>query len=338
VKLEVHEVKGRSLIDRIGGNEIVSLLLLTVSLLVPLFVTNAAVISLFTQIMIALMGALSVYIMLRMDLMSFAVPAFMAIGGYSVAIVGVKYDVTDVFALAALSFVVPMVVALPIGALILRLRGVYFVLVTFVIAEIMPLLLFETPTLTGGSNGISGLPPVVFFAIPIEDNNKILLMTIVLAVVAVLGTIALTRRYRHQFDAIKENELLAQSLGLVIWRYKVIGLCVAAGLAGIGGFCLVEMLITAHPSSFQAISSVNYVAYTVVGGQDALLGAVVGSALLVWASNLFSLQGEYSQGLFGVLLMLAVLFAKGGLIGGLQGIFARGRRFALPGQSRGAEA
>ncbi|MFT4117667.1 branched-chain amino acid ABC transporter permease [Bradyrhizobium sp.] len=331
-------MKDKSLIDRIGGNEIVSLLLVAAALLVPVYATNAAVISLFTQILIALMGALSVYIMLRMDLMSFAVPAFMAIGGYAVAIVSARYDVTDVFALAAVSLLVPMLIALPIGALILRLRGVYFVLVTFVIAEIMPLLLFETPTLTGGSNGISGLPPVVFFGMPIEDNNKILLMTTVLAVVAVLGTIGLTRYYRHQFDAIKENELLAQSLGLTIWRYKVIGFCAAAGLAGLGGFCLVEMLITAHPSSFQAISSVNYVAYTVVGGQGALLGAVVGSALLVWASNLFSLQGEFSQGLFGILLMLAVLFAKGGLIGSLQGILARSRKFAPAARSQGAEA
>jgi branched-chain amino acid transport system permease protein len=231
-----------------------------------------------------------------------------------------------------------MLVALPIGALVLRLRGVYFVLVTFVIAEIMPLLLFETPSLTGGSNGISGLPAAVFLGAPIEDNNKILLMTIVLAVIALLITIALTRYYRHQFDAIKENEVLAQSLGLVVWRYKVIGFCAAAGLAGLGGFCLVEMLITAHPSSFQAISSVNYVAYAVVGGQGALLGAVVGSTLLVWASNLFSFQGEYSQGLFGILLMMAVLFAKGGLVGALQGLLAKRRRPALAGQSRGAEA
>ncbi len=331
-------MKDQSMIDRIGANELASLLLVAASLLVPLFVTSAAVISLFTQIMIALMGALSVYIMLRMDLMSFAVPAFMAVGGYCAAILSVRYNVTDVMVLAALSFIVPMLVALPIGALVLRLRGVYFVLVTFVIAEIMPLLLFETPSLTGGSNGISGLPAAVFLGAPIEDNNKILLMTIVLAVIALLITIALTRHYRHQFDAIKENEVLAQSLGLVVWRYKVIGFCAAAGLAGLGGFCLVEMLITAHPSSFQAISSVNYVAYAVVGGQGALLGAVVGSTLLVWASNLFSFQGEYSQGLFGILLMMAVLFAKGGLVGALQGLLAKRRRPALAGQSRGAEA
>lgn len=315
-----------SLIDRIGRNEIIALLVVVASLAVPLTTTNAAIVSLFTQIMIALMGALSVYVMLRMDLMTFAVPAFMAIGGYTAAIVGVRYNVTGLPLLALLSLVVPMVLALPIGLLVLRLRGVYYVLVTFVIAEIMPLLLFETPALTGGSNGISGLPSVALFGVPIEDNNSILTMTIGLTLLALVITIVVTRYYRHQFSAIKENEVLAQSLGLVVWRYKVIGFCVSAGVAGLAGFCLVEMLITAHPSSFQAISSVNYVAYAVVGGQSMLLGAVVGSGLLVWASNLFSFQGEYSQALFGILLMISVLFAKNGIVGLVHDLLSRARR------------
>jgi len=329
-----------SLLDRVGRSEIISFLVVAASLVVPLTTTNAGIVSLFTQIMIGLMAALSVYIMLRMDLMTFAVPAFMAIGGYSAAIFGVRLDVTNVVALTLLTLLIPMLLALPIGLLVLRLRGVYFVLVTFVIAEIMPLLLFETPGLTGGSNGIAGLPAVEFFGISIEDNNKILLMTIVLTLLAMLITIGVTRFYRHQFASIRENEVLAQSLGLVVWRYKVIGFCVAAGVAGLAGFCLVEMLITAHPSSFQAITSVNYVAYVVVGGQSMLLGTVVGSTLLVWATNLFSYQGEYSQALFGVLLMISVLFAKTGIVGLIQSLFVRTqkRKQDSVAQSRGAKS
>jgi len=327
------------LINRVGISETIALLFLVVSLFVPFVTTSAAIISLLTQIMIALMGALSVYLMLRMDLMTFAVPAFMAIGGYCAAILSVNYDITNVIVLSFLSFLAPMLVAFPLGLLVLRLRGVYFVLVTFVIAEIMPLILFETPSFTGGANGISGLPAMTFFGASIEANESILLVTIVLAIVALLITIWTTHYYRHQFDSIKGNEVLAQSLGLVVWRYKVIGFCVSAGLAGFGGFCLVEMLITAHPSSFQAISSVNYVAYVVVGGQNFLLGAVVGSALLVWASNLFSFQGEFSQAMFGILLMISVLFAKGGIIGIAQTLLRRsGKRPALPvTQDRGVE-
>lgn len=306
-----------SLVSRIGRSELLALAVMIAALLVPVVSTNAATISVATQIMIAIMGALSVYIMLRMDLMVFAVPAFMAVGGYSAALLSVRQDVTDLFVLAAVAFGLPFLIAIPVGLLVLRMRGVYFVLVTFVIAEIMPLLLFETPGLTGGSNGVPGLPAVTLFGRTIEDNNAVLLMCTGLAFAATLITVALTRYFRPQFESIRENEILAQSLGLVVWKYKVYGFCVSSGIAGLAGFGLAEMLMTAHPSSFSAMSSVNYVAYTVVGGQGSILGPIMGAALLVWASNLFSLHGEISQGLFGILLMLAVLFAKGGIVGAL---------------------
>ena len=79
--------------------------------------------------------------MLRMDLMTFAVPAFMAMGAYSAAIAGLRCGITDTILLAALSFAVPALVALPLGAMVLRLRGVYFVLVTFLFFTLFPVTL-----------------------------------------------------------------------------------------------------------------------------------------------------------------------------------------------------
>lgn len=305
-----------SLLKRIGGAELTAILVMLAMLALPLWINGAALVSMLTMFMIAMMGALSVYIMLRMDLMFFAVPAFMAIGGYTAAILSARYDITNVFALTTASFLVPFLVAAPIGLLILRMKGVYFVLVTFVLAEIMPLILFETPSLTGGSNGISGLPAVTigenFY---IETNGAVLSLATCLALLAILITVGVTRRLRNQFDAIRENEVLAQSLGMKPWIYKVVGFCVASGIAGLGGFALVEMLMTAHPSSFSAMSSVNYVAYAIVGGYTSILGPMLGAALLVWATNIFSLHGELSPGMFGILLMFAVIFARNGLVG-----------------------
>lgn len=303
------------ILQRIGAAELVCLAVLLASFTIPWLSTSPALLSVSTQVMIGIMGAFSVYIMMRMDLMCFAVPAFMAVGGYCAAILGLRFAVVDVFAVAALCFLIPALVALPLGWLVLRLRGVYFVLVTFVVAEIVPLLLFETPSLTGGSNGLAGLPAPTLMGHALEDNQSVLALAIGLAVLAAVITIGVTRRFRQHFAAIEEDPVLAQSLGLVVWRYKVIGFCVAAGVAGLGGFALVNMLLTAHPSSFSAISSVNYIAYTIVGGKASILGSLIGSSLLVWASNVFSFQGEYSQGLFGVLLILVVLVAKGGIVG-----------------------
>lgn len=311
------------LIQRVGGAELICLLILTACFAIPLLGTSPATLSLATQIMIGIMGAMSVYIMMRMDLMSFAVPAFMAAGGYCAAIASLRFGIIDTVLLAVLSFLVPALLALPLGWMVLRLKGVYFVLVTFVVAEIVPLLLFETPSLTGGSNGLAGLPAPSFFGVLLEDNRSVLFLAIALALACGAITVIVTRRYRQHFAAIEEEPILAQSLGLVVWRYKVLGFCVAAGVAGLGGFALVNMLLTAHPSSFSAISSVNYIAYAIVGGKASILGSLVGSSLLIWASNVFSFQGEYSQGLFGLLLIFVVLVAKGGIMGLVHGLITK---------------
>ncbi|MEP7300437.1 MAG: branched-chain amino acid ABC transporter permease [Caldimonas sp.] len=298
---------------RVGPDLWAALLLLPL-VLVPLLSTNQFYYSLTNQFLIGLIAALSVYIMLRMDLLSFAVPAFMAIGGYAAAIAA-KRGTTDVLLLLPLSFAVPALVAFPLGALVLRLKGVYFVLVTFVFNEIMQLALFETPALTGGSNGIAGVPPVTLLGLELATNRMVVFVTLGTAILAILITLAVTQRFRPEFAAIEENETLAESLGLVVWRYRTIGFIVGAGVAGMGGFALVNMLLTAHPSSFSSFSGVNYIAYVIVGGRGSLLGAVLGSGLLIWMSNLFSSQGQYSTGLFGLLIILVMTLAPGGLVG-----------------------
>jgi branched-chain amino acid transport system permease protein len=253
--------------------------------------------------------------MMRMNLLTFAVPTFMAVGGYTTAIAGRRYGVTDLFTLTAAAFVIPALFALPLGALVLRLRGVYFVLVTFVLTQITQLVLFETPSLTGGSNGIVGMPAVTLLGMTLADNQAVLAVTTGLALLGATITAALTRFFRQHFAAIEENEVLAQSLGLVVWHYKALGFVIAAGVSGLAGFALVNMLLTAHPTSFSALSSVNYIAYTIVGGKNSMLGPIVGSSFLVWAADLFAIRGEYSEGLFGLLLMVVVLVAKDGIVG-----------------------
>ncbi|CAH1663405.1 branched-chain amino acid ABC transporter permease [Chelatococcus asaccharovorans] len=315
-----------TLLQRIGFGETLTVAVIALTFLVPAFATNPIVFSVTNQVLVASTAAFSVYIMLRMNLLTFAVPTFMALGGYTVAIFGLRFGVTDVVLLAALAFVVPALFALPLGALVLRLRGVYFVLVTFVLTEITQLALFEMPGLSGGSNGLVGIPIVTFFGIPLADNRAVLQVTIGLALAAALATAALTVRFRQHFAAIEENELLAQSLGLVVWHYKALGFVVAAGVSGLAGFALVNMLLMAHPSSFNPLSSVNYIAYAIIGGKGSMLGPVVGATVLVFASDLFAIKGEYSQFLFGFLLVTVVLVARDGIVGTIKRWICRSAR------------
>ena len=307
--------------------ELVALLLLALGFAVPWFTHSVLIYSVLNQVFIGVIAAESVWIMLRMNLLSFATPAFMAIGGYTVAIAG-QYNITDAALMTAGAFILPALVAIPLGALVLRLRGTYFVLVTFVLSQIMQLLIFETPGLTGGSNGIAGIPPVNLFGIDMETNAQVLEFACGLAILATLITGALTRWFRQHFAAIEENEILAESLGLVIWRYKALGFVIAAGIAGLAGYALVNMLLTAHPSSFDSGTAVDFIAYTIIGGRVSLLGPILGTGALVYATNLFGTHGQYAQGLYGVLILVVVLAARGGIVGTIAVLWRRlsGRR------------
>lgn len=300
---------------RDGIAEALAVAVIASAFVIPWITQNPMVYSLANQMLIANTAAFSVYIMLRMNLMTFAVPTFMAIGGYTVAILGLRHGVTDVILLGLASFAVPALFALPLGALVLRLTGVYFVLVTFVLTEITQLVLFETPGFTGGSNGLVGMPAVTLFGGELGDNKAVLQVTIGLALAGAVVTAAVTRLLRQHFAAIEENELLAQSLGLVVWHYKAFGFAIAAGVSGLAGFALVNMLLTAHPTSFSPLSSVNYIAYAIIGGKSSMLGPLVGSAVLIWAGEIFALRGEYSQLLFGFLIVVVVLVARDGIVG-----------------------
>lgn len=281
---------------------------------VPVLTTNIFIYSLANQILIAVIAAFSVFILLRMDLLSFALPAFMALGGYSLAIAS-KAGITAFPALVIISFVVPALVAVPFGALVLRLKGTYFVLVTFAFNEVMQLLLFEFSAITGGANGIAGVPATTFLGFTLSGNRMLLVVTCIVALLGALATIWVTSRYRREFASISENETLALSLGLVTWRYKMIGLVVSAGVAGLAGFALVNMLLTAHPSSFSTMSGFNYIVYAIVGGRNSILGPLLGAGILTTATQFFSSKGEYSPALYGMLIMVVVMVAKGGITG-----------------------
>jgi branched-chain amino acid transport system permease protein len=310
------------LIHRLGRAEIATVAIFIIVFAIPLSTKSVLVYSVLNQALVGVIAAFSVWIMLRMNLLSFATPAFMAIGGYTVAIAG-RYDITNAFLLTAGAFVLPALVAVPLGALVLRLRGTYFVLVTFVLSQIMQLLLFETPGLTGGSNGIAGIPPGTLLGTELASNQQVLLFACGLALLAALITALLTRYFRQHFAAIEENEILAESLGLVVWRYKALGFVVSAGVAGLAGYSLVNMLLTAHPSSFDSITAVDFIAYTIVGGRVSILGPVVGSSLLIYATNLFGTHGQYAQGLYGVLILVVILAARGGIVGTISTLLRR---------------
>lgn len=294
--------------------DIWGVLLIVPLLIVPFVTKDPQLNSLTYQIAIGVSAAMSVYIMLRMGLLSFMVPAFMALGGYAAAMLA-KSGTTDLLLLMGISVAVPAMVAIPLGALVLRLKGVYFIFVTFIFNEILQLVIFETPDLTGGSNGIAGIPTATIFGFDLGSPSLLILVTVIVCLVASLCTLAVTERFRPEFTSIDENETLTESLGVAVWKYRTIGFVASAAVSGLAGFALVNMLSTAHPSSFGSWSVNNYIAYVFVGGRGSILGVVVGSVLLIVTTNFFSSYANLSAGMYGLLLIVVMMIAPGGIVG-----------------------
>jgi len=309
----------RRIMDRAGW---LALALLGAMVFMPFLTSDPLAYSIGTQILIGASGALGVYVMLRMELLNFAIPGFMAVGGYAAAI-SASHGVTDIFALAAISFMLPGLLSIPVGAIVLRLKGVYFVLITYIFTEIVQLVLIETPSVTGGTDGLIGFPVLQAFGVQLTAYSSTFYVSLTLAALAFLVAIVTTRIFRQQFSSIAQNDVLAESFGLTLWRYKTIGFFVSSGVAGLAGFSLVNMLLIAHPLSFTATSAVNYIAYAFIGGTGYLLGPLLGSALLVSVTNALSFSGEYSEGFFGIVIMIAVLVARGGLAGALANLWGK---------------
>src|SRR3954469_20833859 len=97
-------------VRQLGAAEIVAVLIFAIAFAIPLMTKSILIYSVLNQILVGVVAALSVWIMLRMNLLTFATPAFMALGGYTVAIAG-RYEITDVFLMTAASFLVPALVA-----------------------------------------------------------------------------------------------------------------------------------------------------------------------------------------------------------------------------------
>lgn len=309
--------------------DLLALVLLLPGFVLPFMKIGPFYQSLTYQCAIGVAATMSIYVMLRMGLLSFTVPAFMAVGGYAGAMLG-KAGFTSLPLLMLIAFVTPMLFAVPLGLLVLRLKGLYFIFITFIFNEILQLIIFESPGLTGGSDGISGVPPLTFMGVEFFQPWQQVLVTSVICTVGAIVTLLVTQRFRAEFTSIEENETLAESLGVVVWKYRMIGYITSAGVAGLAGLALVNVLGTAHPSSFSSWSVNNYIAYAFVGGRGTMLGIVVGSCLLIIMSNIFSGYAHLSAGLFGILLIAVMTIAPAGIVGAVIGLLDKARGGSKP--------
>lgn len=210
-------------------------------------------------------------------------------------------------------------VALAAGVIAIRSRGVYFILLTFAMAEVVARVIYNTRSL-GGSDGMIGIPvihiPLGIVSVDLGSAAGFYFFMLVAAsVVFALLSYLMNTPFGHALLAIRSNEERLPFLGFNPWRYKLGAYVLAANVAALGGafYPMLRGFISPELLSFGV--SADAVIVVILGGAGTLVGALVGSLLLTALKSFIGSFTSHHEIVIGVLFMLTVIFLPDGLVG-----------------------
>ena len=243
---------------------------------------------------------------------SLAQAAFFGIGAYTVAIGDSRH--WPLIASLAAGVLLSAALSLVIGSITLRLGGFYLALGTLGVATLLEQVASQATALTGGSAGIP-VPSVVLFRTGIAASVDQLYTAAALVVVACVTTRNLLRsRIGRAMAAIRDVEVAAGNAGIDVFRYRLLAFVLSGFWATFAGAVYAGMLGYITPDQFGLSLTIRLLGMVVVGGLGAILGAFVGSAFFEILPRIFQGFDALEQLVFGVAIMLSILFLPGGVV------------------------
>ncbi len=291
------------------------------ALAIPTVVPNAYVMGVITRICLYSLLALGLNVVVGLaGLLDLGYVAFFGIGSYVYAFFssphfGLHWPFPVVLAICV---VVTAIFGILIGAPTLRLRGDYLAIVTLGFGEITYILLINLDRpidITGGPSGIVTIDPPSLFGFALRDNWQYYYLILLLMGTAVL----MSRRLRDSrigwaWQAIREDELAAQAMGINTTLSKLQAFAIGAAFAGAAGAFLASWQRSVFPDNFLFTESVNILAMVILGGVGSLPGVILGATLIVALPEVFRDFALYRLLAFGLLLMVLMIFRPGGLL------------------------
>ncbi|HEY2427266.1 MAG TPA: branched-chain amino acid ABC transporter permease [Pseudolabrys sp.] len=255
-------------------------------------------------------------------LVSVGQQAFVGLGGYVLFALAILLGVHPIAAIL-IAGPIGALIAIPVAALIFRLRGAYFAIGTWVVAEVFRLLASQVSVLGGGS-GISLPAAVVVAMAPSRQMREFEIYWLALTLtVTVLGAIVILLRSRHglALTAIRDNELAAQSNGIDVWRIKfIVYVLTAFGTAMIGALIFLQKLRISPDTAFSVNDWTAFVIFiTVIGGIGRIEGPIVGTIVFFLLRQALADLGSLYLLMMGAVAIVVMLWAPKGLWGMIAG-------------------
>ena len=253
---------------------------------------------------------------------------FFGLGAYMTGLLGIKLGWG--FALTApLSILAPLVLALIVAAPVLKLESHYFALATLGIGQVMLVTALSWESLTGGANGLPGVPGVILFGWTLPRGLPLAAFVWSLVAVAALISWQMMRgMLGRAFTVMRENDIAAMSIGIDIWRLRFAAFLLSAAFAGLAGALYVHTVRVVSPEVLEFHVMVAVLTMAVVGGRTGVAGAILGAFLLVHLPEWFRFLGKYYLIAYGAMLLAMIIAAPYGLIGAAERL--RQRLFPRP--------
>lgn len=243
---------------------------------------------------------------------------FYAIGAYFSAILskaGMPVLLSMIIA-ASIAALVGYGLAIPCSKLVHHFLSI----TTIGFGEIVRLLALNGPMkLTGGANGIGGIPTVSILGYQLSTKASYLYFVVALVLLALfIKQRIVNSRVGRAMSAIKCNPDASESFGMKLSKYKAMAFTVAAFYAGIGGALYAHLVRFISPESFSGDQSSMFLVMILVGGMGTFCGPIVGSAIIIFVTEILQQFGHYQMLIYGALIIFVLFFMPNGIAGTLR--------------------
>jgi branched-chain amino acid transport system permease protein len=277
---------------------------------------NIFILTLFTRIVIFALAAASLNLIMGYGgMMSFGHAAYLGIGGYAVGILAFE-GFGSGFIQWPVALAASALYALVIGALSLRTRGVYFIMITLAFAQ-MAYYVTSGMSRYGGDDGLTIYKRSTFGGL-IDLSNRVQFYYLCLA--CLFGGIYLiwrivNSRFGMVVRGVRSNEQRMQAIGFHANRYRLVCFVISGTICGLAGALLANNTDFISPATMYWTRSGDLMVMVILGGMGSLFGPVIGTIVFLVLEEVLSQFTEYWALIMGPLLLLIVLFARGGIMG-----------------------
>jgi branched-chain amino acid transport system permease protein len=254
---------------------------------------------------------------------SLAQGALYGIGAYTTAILVTQYAIPPLAALPA-AIAAAVAVGTILGSPAIRLSGLYFVMSTIGLQQIVWIVLMHWSSLTGGPQGIRGIPPLTIGSFAFDTPARFYFAALFGAALSFfLAKRVVASRFGLYLRAVSDDELSSATSGVSVARTKVLALALSSGWAGAAGFLHAFFLRFVHPDMFSLDLSVVDLTMAMFGGYRSLDGMLLASIILGSASEYLRPFGQFRLVAYGAILLLTMMIAPRGILAAAGTLFRR---------------